>query len=46
MFVGVTTNTTQNWKKEDGLNQLEKYLKLCEVLGCTPEGLFNCVESN
>ena len=33
VLVGVTTNTIQNWEKEDGLSQLEKYLKLAEVFG-------------
>lgn len=33
VFVGVSTNTIQNWEKPDGLAQLEKYLKLAEVLG-------------
>ena len=33
-FVGVTTNTIQNWEKEDGLDQLERYLKLAEIFGC------------
>lgn len=33
VFVGVTTNTIQNWEKEDGLTQLGKYLKLAEILG-------------
>ncbi|MEM7758057.1 MAG: helix-turn-helix domain-containing protein [Cyanobacteria bacterium P01_A01_bin.40] len=33
VFVGVSTNTIQSWEKPDGLAQLEKYLKLAEVLG-------------
>lgn len=33
VLVGVTTNTIQNWEKDDGLSQLEKYLKLAEILG-------------
>lgn len=33
-FIGVTPNTIQNWEKEDGLDQLERYLKLAEILGC------------
>ena len=33
VLVGVTTNTIQNWEKEDGLSQLEKYLKLAEIFG-------------
>lgn len=35
VFVGVTTNTIQNWEQDDGLTQLEKYLKLGEILGLT-----------
>ena len=33
VLVGVTTNTIQNWEKDDGLSQLEKYLKLSEIFG-------------
>lgn len=33
VFIGVTTNTIQNWEKENGLSQLEKYLKLAEIFG-------------
>lgn len=33
VFIGVTTNTIQNWEKIDGLSQLEKYLKLAEIFG-------------
>lgn len=33
VFVGVSTNTIQSWEKPNGLTQLEKYLKLGEVLG-------------
>lgn len=35
VFVGVTTNTIQNWEQDNGLTQLEKYLKLGEILGLT-----------
>lgn len=40
VLVGVTSNTIQNWEKEDGLNQLEKYIKLSILLGCNPNELF------
>ncbi len=39
VFIGVTPNTIQNWEKDNGLAQLEKYLKLCEVLGCEIQDL-------
>lgn len=45
VFVGVTTNTVQNWEKPDGLNQFVKFLKLCEVLGCDPHDLISVNES-
>jgi transcriptional regulator with XRE-family HTH domain len=45
VFVGVTTNTVQNWEKPDGLNQFVKFLKLCEILGCDPHDLINVNES-
>ncbi len=35
VFVGVTTNTIQNWEKgTSGVDQIEKFLKLCAVLNC------------
>jgi len=34
VLVGVTPNTIQNWEKENGLAQLERYLMLAEVFGC------------
>ncbi len=40
VLIGVTTNTIQNWEKDDGLNQLEKYLKICEILGCKVDDLY------
>lgn len=33
-MVGVAPNTIQNWEKENGLDQLERYLKLAEDFGC------------
>lgn len=44
VFIGVTTNTIQNWEKEGGLNQFIKYLKLCEVLECDPKDLIDIEE--
>lgn len=44
VFIGVTPNTIQNWEKDEGLDQLEKYLKLCEVLGCEIRDLIEYVE--
>lgn len=43
VLVGVTPNTIQNWEKDDGLSQLEKYLKLAEVFGCQVEDLVEYV---
>ena len=35
VFVGVTTNTIQNWETgKSGVDQIEKFLKLCTILGC------------
>ncbi len=45
VFIGVTPNTIQNWEKDSGLDQLEKYLKLCEVLGCSLRDLIEYVET-
>jgi len=33
-LIGVTPNTIQNWEKDNGLDQLERYLKLAEIFGC------------
>jgi transcriptional regulator with XRE-family HTH domain len=33
-LIGVTPNTIQNWEKDSGLDQLDRYLKLAELLGC------------
>jgi transcriptional regulator with XRE-family HTH domain len=46
VLVGVTPNTIQNWEKDDGLSQLEKYLKLAEVFGCLAENLVEYVETS
>lgn len=43
-LVGVTTNTIQNWEKDNGLSQLEKYLKLAEVFGCEVSELVEYVD--
>jgi transcriptional regulator with XRE-family HTH domain len=42
-LVGVTTNTIQNWEKDDGLSQLERYLKLAAVFGCEASDLVEYV---
>jgi|GEM_PF-3529504 len=40
VFVGVTTNTIQNWEKgTSGVDQIEKFLKLCAVLDCELQDL-------
>lgn len=45
VLIGVTTNTIQNWEKEDGLSQLAKYLKLGEIFGLENlKDLFEFVE--
>ena len=46
VFIGVTPNTIQNWEKGSGLDQLEKYLKLCEVLGCELSDLIEYIETS
>jgi transcriptional regulator with XRE-family HTH domain len=46
VFVGVTPNTVQNWEKEAGLSQLEKYIKLCEILGCDLQDLIEYVPTD
>lgn len=33
VYIGVSPNTIQNWEKDRGLDQLEKYLKLCDLFG-------------
>jgi transcriptional regulator with XRE-family HTH domain len=43
-LVGVTTNTIQNWEKDEGLDQLERYLKLAEILGCEVKELVELIE--
>ncbi len=44
VFIGVSTNTIQNWEKDNGLDQLEKYLKLCEFFDCDIRDLIKYVE--
>jgi DNA-binding XRE family transcriptional regulator len=47
LFVGVSTNTIQHWEKENGLNQIDKYIRLCQILGCQNlEDLIIYVEVN
>ena len=43
VLVGVTPNTVQNWEKENGLAQLERYLRLAEVFGCDVSDLVEYV---
>lgn len=43
VLVGVTPNTIQNWEKENGLDQLERYLKLAAVFGCNVSDLVEYV---
>ncbi len=42
-FIGVTPNTIQNWEKDDGLAQLERYLKLAEIFDCQVADLIEYV---
>ena len=46
VFIGVTPNTIQNWEKDDGLDQLQKYLKLCVLFDCNIEDLMEYVEAD
>jgi transcriptional regulator with XRE-family HTH domain len=44
VFIGVTTNTIQNWESgKSGVDQIEKFLKLCEVLDCDLQDLIEQV---
>lgn len=43
VLVGVTPNTIQNWEKDNGLDQVERYLKLAEVFGCQVSDLVEYV---
>jgi DNA-binding XRE family transcriptional regulator len=43
VLVGVTPNTIQNWEKENGLDQLQRYLRLAEVFGCNVSDLVEYV---
>ena len=45
VLVGVTPNTIQNWEKDNGLDQLERYLKLAEVFGCNVSDLVEYVDA-
>lgn len=44
VLVGVTPNTIQNWEKDSGLDQLERYLKLAEIFGCQVSELVDYVD--
>lgn len=47
VFIGVTTNTIQNWESgKSGVDQIEKFLKLCEVLGCDLKDLIEYVPTS
>jgi DNA-binding XRE family transcriptional regulator len=46
VLVGVTPNTIQNWEKDNGLDQLERYLKLAEVFGCQVSELVEYVDAS
>lgn len=46
VLVGVTPNTIQNWEKENGLDQLERYLKLAEIFGCNVADLVEYVPTS
>ncbi|AVH68542.1 helix-turn-helix transcriptional regulator [Nostoc sp. 'Peltigera membranacea cyanobiont' N6] len=44
VFIGVSTNTIQNWEAgKSGVDHIEKFLKLCEVLGCELRDLIEYV---
>jgi transcriptional regulator with XRE-family HTH domain len=44
VFIGVTTNTIQNWESgKSGVEQIERFLKLCEILGCELKDLVEYV---
>lgn len=45
VFIGVTSNTIQNWEKNVGLDQLEKYIKLCTILNCQIGDLIDYTEN-
>jgi DNA-binding XRE family transcriptional regulator len=42
-LVGVTPNTIQNWEKDGGLDQLDRYLKLADLFGCEVSDLVEYV---
>lgn len=43
VLIGITPNTVQNWEKDSGLDQLERYLKLAEIFGCQVSDLVEYV---
>lgn len=43
VLIGVTPNTIQNWEKDNGLYQLERYLKLAEIFDCQVSDLVEYV---
>lgn len=44
VLIGVTPNTIQNWEKgTSGIDQIERFLKLCEILGCNLQDLIEYV---
>lgn len=44
VLIGVTSNTIQNWENgKSGVEQIERFLKLCEVLGCNLSDLIEYV---
>ena len=47
VLIGVTTNTIQNWERgKSGVEQIVRFLKLCEILGCELEDLIEYVPSS
>lgn len=44
VLIGVTSNTIQNWEKDSGLDQIEKYIKLCKILRCNLSDLIDYVQ--
>jgi transcriptional regulator with XRE-family HTH domain len=47
VLIGVTSNTIQNWETgKSGVEQIERFLKLCEVLGCNLNDLIEYVSDD
>lgn len=47
VLVGVTTNTIQNWESgKSGVDQIERFLKLCAVLDCNLQDLIEYVSDS